>query len=256
MNMNTKATGAKTKPNYYQVLDISTGVSHNEILHAYNRAKRAYSGDSLASYSLMDSEASASMLEEIEAAYVVLGNPNKRREYDMSMGFETWVDDDIVSRQTFGPTDPVLRSSAAETIPTTASAASKPEKKTGGGAKLHVLSSAVAARSMPEQSPNFEPNPEFEKRIQETAQVDGAFLKAVRIYRCLSPDQLATRCKLTSGHVIAIEDEDAERLHEPVYLRGHVSMMARELSFPNPDNIARAYITRLREQGKLAKSPF
>jgi hypothetical protein len=232
------------------VLDLSPNASHNEILHAYTRAKMTYGSGSLASYSLLEEEDRATMLVEIEKAFEILGNPSKRREYDLKMGFESGK----VHHES-GPVEPQIRSRSNEPAPQAAPpvlpaeglAAPKPSPKTN----------VTPIRARPEAvRPDYEPNPEFEKKIAECESLDGAFLKAVRIYRSLSPEQLAALCKLSQSHILSVEDEIAANFPQAVYLRGHVLLICRALELPDPDKLAKTYIERMKSQGKLAKSLF
>jgi curved DNA-binding protein CbpA len=77
------------KKNYYEVLEIETNASPQQIENAYIRSRNAYSGDSVALYSLMTKDECDSILSQIEEAYSVLGFPEKRREYDRIRGFNS-----------------------------------------------------------------------------------------------------------------------------------------------------------------------
>lgn len=245
-NDGDKKTGNMNKPrnNLYLILDILPGASHNDILHAYNRAKMTYSAGSLASYSLIEEDSGDSILNEIEKAFEVLGHPSRRREYDIEMGFSTWADES--SPKSGGPVLPSILSKEHRD-PESSTAAPAKNASTPTKAKLEVLSAPVA---------QFEANPEFEKKIQECTAIDGAFLRAVRIYRRMTPDQLANRCKLSAGHVLSLEEEEAGKLHHPTYLRGHVVMICGALDLPNPDALAKAFVSRMVSEGKTAKSIF
>lgn len=234
----------KPRSNLYLILDILPGASHNDILHAYNRAKMTYSAGSLASYSLIEEDSGDSILNEIEKAFEVLGHPSRRREYDIEMGFSTWADES--SPKSGGPVLPSILSKEHRDPESSTSAPAK-SAPTPTKAKLEVLSAPVA---------QFEANPEFEKKIQECTAIDGAFLRAVRIYRRMTPDQLANRCKLSAGHVLSLEEEEAGKLHHPTYLRGHVVMICGALDLPNPDALAKAFVSRMVSEGKTAKSIF
>ncbi|MBI3542710.1 MAG: DnaJ domain-containing protein, partial [Deltaproteobacteria bacterium] len=72
---------------YYQILDVRPDASQNEIRQAYFRAKSAYGKDSAALYSLFDEHETRLVIEAIEQAYLVLSNPEKRKEYDKVHGF-------------------------------------------------------------------------------------------------------------------------------------------------------------------------
>ncbi len=75
------------KQNYYDILDINPDASPNEIRQAYLKTKSAYSKGSPALYSLFDMEETKSIVGQIEEAYLVLSNPEKRKEYDKVHGF-------------------------------------------------------------------------------------------------------------------------------------------------------------------------
>lgn len=249
-------------PNYYLALDITPGVSHNEILHAYNRSKKTYSNGSVASYGLLDVDSASSVLEEIETAFAVLGNPSKRREYDIRMGYRTWSEegDKEMPEMEAPAMITTLKHIQEEGARTTVARAAEPTPAPREG----LLKFAPAAKKVTQSAPpatarrldNFEPNPEFEKQIAENVSPDGAFLRAVRIYRRFSVEELASRCKLSSSHVEIVEGEDGERMPQPVYLRGHVLLICQALDMPEAETLARAYVQRMREQGKLPKVAF
>ena len=262
----TEEAKQKSRVNYYLALDIMPGATHNEILHAYNRAKNTYSNGSLASYSIMEDESNGSILEEIERAFAVLGNPSKRREYDMDMGYNSWVDENSTPR-----TDNSRASITSQVRPTIASRVPSsnevlPDDDSDAVLKTPALSSSPSV--IPIRQPSapaavrqvfggeFEPNTEFEKKIAETTEADGAFFKAVRIYRCYTPEALALRCKLSTSHVLTIENEDAASLPAPVYLRGHVFLIAQSLDLPHAERLAKSYVDRMLSSGKMHRKTF
>jgi DnaJ-class molecular chaperone len=57
------------KKNYYEVLEVPITASLQDIHNAYQRAKNAYSGDSVALYSLMTTDECDAILQQIEEAY-------------------------------------------------------------------------------------------------------------------------------------------------------------------------------------------
>jgi curved DNA-binding protein CbpA len=225
---NANSTGAKSYPNYYLTLDIVPGASQNEILHAYNRAKKTYSTGSMAGYSLLEDGSTDNILEEIEKAFEILGNPSKRREYDMRMGFSTWTEDDMAAASSGAPS---VTSKATNWAP-----AAEGEKRSRSGVVLEDVS--------------YEPNPEFEKKIEGCTEISGAFLKAVRIYRNLTIEQVASRSKISVARIAAIEEDDFSG-HQAVYLRGHFAIVSRVLGLPEPEKLAKDYVDRIRAEGKL-----
>jgi len=269
--------------NHYLTLDIMPGASHNEILHAYNRAKNTYSGGSLASYTLMENDDNSSIMEEIEEAFLTLGNPAKRREYDIEMGFNTWNDEPNYTPDNLNPVDrlgsarkarpqsaPAPAPAPAAISSVAASIASIGEMEFEGETSATVIplkaplshSPAPVAAMGRQQTPanvggvDFEPNLDFEKQMAAVTEVDGAFLKAVRIYRRYTPESLALKCKLSTSHILTVENEDGTTMHQAVYLRGHIYLIAQALDLPNPDRLAKNYVAKMTSQGKLPKGRF
>ncbi|HVJ64640.1 MAG TPA: helix-turn-helix domain-containing protein [Bdellovibrionota bacterium] len=229
----------KKEKNLYLVLDLAPGVTQNEILHAYNRAKATYSTNSLAAYSVMDEEDNSSVLEEIEAAYRVLGNPSKRREYDMRMGFETWAGAAHHEERAHNYTDFVKRSGVSLSTPSSSAAAEK---------KKHL----AAVPDLPESQKNSD----FEKEIAGIKELTGAFVRSVRIYRQLSQEQLAVLCKLSVANLAIVEDENGGEMSHPTYVRGHVVLICQTLGLPDPNGLAKSFIARMKSAGHFGSTPL
>ena len=68
-----------TARTHYELLGIAPGAQPDEIRDAYRRAARAHHPDT-------HGEASAGRLAEINRAWSVLGDPRRRRDYDISLG--------------------------------------------------------------------------------------------------------------------------------------------------------------------------
>lgn len=229
----------KREKNHYLTLDLTPGVTQNEILHAYNRAKSTYSSNSLAAYSVMDEVDNAAVLQEIEEAYLILGNPNKRREYDVRMGFQTWggVEDKAKKYADFVPRG--VQSSGS--IASSQIVQSVDKKK-------HL----AAVPNLPES----EKNADFEKEMSEVKELTGAFLRSVRIYKKLSQEQLAQLCKLSVHNLAIIEDENGDEMTHPTYVRGHVVLLAQMLGLPDPNGLAKTYIARMKSAGHFGSTPL
>ncbi len=72
---------------HYEVLDIPMSSTPEKIREAYVRAKNAYSSHSLAAYSLFSVDESKEIVAEIEKAYSILSDSQRRKNYDREHGF-------------------------------------------------------------------------------------------------------------------------------------------------------------------------
>jgi curved DNA-binding protein CbpA len=88
----------KEMSNYYEALEVPTNASQKEIYEGYIRAQNAYSGDSIALYSLLTEQECTQIISLIEEAYSILSIPEKRKEYDKVRGLNQ-------NKSTFEETD-------------------------------------------------------------------------------------------------------------------------------------------------------
>lgn len=68
--------------NYYEMFDVEPTVTREVLAKAYAAAKRTFSGDSLASYSLFDPNERAALLARLDEAWQTLSDPERRTRYD------------------------------------------------------------------------------------------------------------------------------------------------------------------------------
>ncbi len=68
--------------NFYEVFEISASATREQIDQAYELAKKTYGDNSLATYSLFDSEERKEIIRKIHLAYETLADENRRRQYD------------------------------------------------------------------------------------------------------------------------------------------------------------------------------
>ncbi|NUM89142.1 MAG: helix-turn-helix domain-containing protein, partial [Bdellovibrionales bacterium] len=90
-------------------------------------------------------------------------------------------------------------------------------------------------------------NPEMEKEIAETALVNGAFLKKVREYKGVSPEEIMDILKISKNYLAALEEDVVEKLPAGVFVRGFVIQYAKALKL-DPDRIAARYMEFLRQR--------
>jgi len=214
----------KTK-NYYEILEIVTGATPDEIHQGYVTAKSAYALDSIALYSIMTKDECENILELIEEAYSILSNPSKRKEYDQARGLN-------------------LESSPSnqQKTPFTLNKTSDPTTKTPTPPPESNIAKIVANKRFALQ---YEASPEFEKVIEQTTEFSGEFLKKVREYKNVDIPRMSEMTKVSKTYIINIESEDVSRLPALVYVRGFVYQYAKCLKL-NPDLVATSYLYRIK----------
>jgi curved DNA-binding protein CbpA len=221
------------KKNYYEVLEIETNASPQQIENAYIRARNAYSGDSVALYSLMTKEECDSILGQIEEAYSVLGFPEKRREYDRLRGFNQGG---------------IGGHRKNEQMHTVHSIEDRPKDaiqyEDYGSNLIEAKVSKITAQK--KFGLEFEENSEMDRRIRECSEFSGTFLKEVREYKNVSVERMAEMTRISKTHITAIENEDIKKLPADVYVRGYVYQYAKVLKL-NPDQVATSYLLHFKK---------
>jgi curved DNA-binding protein CbpA len=193
--------------NYYEILEVSSNAAQHEVTTAYERARNTYSGDNPAIYTIFSEHEARELLNLIEEAYAVLGNKTLRTIYDQRL---------------LGSKSPVKELNYESIL--NASKAMLPEIKTHGPAK-----------------PEYKQNEEFERQIKEATDWDGALLKKVREYKCISVERMSERTKINTWYLNAIETMDAANLPALVFVRGYVIQICRQLEL-NEKIVADSYM--------------
>lgn len=212
--------------NYYEILEIPTESSQEEIHKGYIRAKNAYSQDSLALYSLMTQEECEQILGMIEEAYDILSEPNKRKQYDHARGINQ------NSNLNF--------------------ARESSNKSETNEHQLNQMANSTSQNSMTKIvakkrfTLEYQENPQFEKEIEQTIEFTGAFLKSVREYKCVDINRMADMTKVSKTYIRYIEDEEFSKLPAAVYVRGFVFQYAKCLKL-NPDLVCTSFLYRLKQ---------
>ena len=71
--------------NFYEIFEIPTTATREQIEQAYALAKKTYGDQSLATYSLFDSEERKEIIRKIHLAYETLSDEKRRRAYDQEL---------------------------------------------------------------------------------------------------------------------------------------------------------------------------
>lgn len=214
--------------NYYEVLEIPIDASYEEVKQGYKTARNAYSGDSLALYSIMTKEECDNILSLIEEAYSIISDPVKRAKYDEARGFnkESHQNKKKEIQYSTSPVSNLSRDSINNPKPNV-------ENK---------MTKLMAAKRF---ALEYNQDPEFEKEIESATEFTGDFLKKIREYKKVDILRLAEMTKISKTYLKKIEEEDTQGLPALVYVRGFVYQYAKCLKL-NPDLVATSYLHRIK----------
>lgn len=250
--------------NYYEVLEIPSSARSEEIYQSYQRAKLAYSNDSLALYSLMSPEECRNILELVEEAYSILSDPQKRKRYDEVRGINREFQQNMTNNNFENLHSDNSRSSSASLSQNTINNShlfKEEEFKINPNRDVQPLSSSVSATTtlagnlqtnvtklvtQKRFSLDYVVNADFEKEIEDATEFTGEFLRKIREYKNVDLDRLADMTKVSRMHLQNIETEDFTKLPAHVYVRGFVFQYAKCLKL-KPDLVANAYINRMKK---------
>lgn len=222
------------KKNYYDVLEIATNASPQDIENAYVRARNAYSGDSVALYSLMTKDECDAVLGQIEEAYSVIGFPEKRREYDRLRGFNQ-----SGFNLNYSSPAPTTGINAVDNRPKDSI-----QYEDFGSNLIEAKVSKITAQK--KFGLDYTENSEFEQAITDCTDFTGPFLKKVREYKNVTVDRMAEMTRISKTHINALENEDLAKLPADVYVRGYVYQYAKVLKL-NPDTVAASYLLNFKK---------
>jgi len=250
----------KDDPNYYDILDLLPDASQKDIQDAYLRTKSAFNKDSVALYSLVSPDERQEVMSNIEQAYQILSNPERRREYDQCHGLLSLegqvstvapatetpnMSDSVVSIDRVPPMEELTSNDDLLVPPTTDFSAPSPglssPKYAPTMAPLTTPTPPPTGRGM---TPNtFAPGASLQEEIGREIEWRGELLKRIRESHQISIEEMSGITKISKTYLQAIENENFPRLPAAVYLRGFVTQIAKILKLP-PEKVAPAYLAR------------
>ena len=236
--------------NYYEVLEVPSSATHQDILNAYTRAKNTYDGDALAMYSLMTNDERESILSQIEEAFSIIGDPDKRRQYDLARGYNQdhtpeGYNEKITTSPDYAPkkgTQELLE----QTQPKYQIAKNEQddfEYKEGRPAGSEVNISKVQA--VQKFGLDYKVDDQMEQKIDNATEFTGTFLREIREYKNVSVERMAEMTRVSKTYIRTIEAQDFEKLPAVVYTRGFIYQIAKCLKL-NPDMVAKSYMENMK----------
>lgn len=195
------------KSNFYEILELNTNAAQHEITTAYDRAKTTYSGDNPAIYTIFSDHEARELLSMIEEAYSILGNKTLRNIYDQRLLGQSKINPEDLTY------DSILNAS-----------------------RLIFQESKVDTKKS-----SFVKNDGFEKEIAECLEWTGDMIRKVREYKNFTVEKLSEITKVNSFYIKAIEAVTPNNLPAPVFVRGYVIQIAKELGL-NSKLVADSYM--------------
>lgn len=247
--------------NYYEVLEIPYNARAEDIYHSYQRAKAAYSNDSLALYSLISPDECRNILNLVEEAYTILSDPSKRKMYDEARGLNKNFSQAEYGSSGFNQSNhhsssylynsPGLQTHRTENVPQHQESSGRPNNEVSTSDSLVGANSASATNmtklvAQQRFALDYVVNADFEKEIEETTEFTGELLKKIREYKNITIERLADMTKVSPMNIRYIESEDFTKLPASVYVRGFVYQYAKCLKL-KPEPVANSFTARMKK---------
>jgi len=227
--------------NYYQVLRLRPEASKLDIINGYRRAKLAFRKDSLAVYSLYGKDDLEKIRQQIDLAYGVLSDREKRRAYDEAHGFTHSEYDEQAHESDAG--NEMSDDDLEETDMANRTEHSRLNDNIDSSLGNNVVNFPAKAQRLdsdfePDSEPD--PDPELERRIMAADVYPGDFLREVRKSRGVSLQDVAAHTRISIGYLKAIEAEDSACLPAVAYLKGYLAQYAAEIGL-EPHRVVQSY---------------
>lgn len=237
----------ETQCNYYELLGISESATQQEILTAYQKAKKTYSAENKALSSVFSPEEATQLRNLIEEAYEVLGNNTYRNIYERRVLAGTYQKEDLSAQSIKTASDNLFQRITPPVISMTATS------NASAGMDMVVPAEMEAQKPAPQKvAATVHPDapvidPAYEAQLAEKKDWSGQDLKAVREYRKLSFDELTDITKINPWYIAAIEDMDPANLPVAVFVRGYVLQIAKALGLKDK-LVAESYMRHFRKK--------
>jgi len=208
--------------NYYELLEVSTTASSQEIHKAYERIRRVYEPNSVALYSLFTPEETDAIQQRIEDAYRTLVYEDNRRRYDA-----------LLRERNELPELPPLPAQQRYQSPAyppayAAPAVNRPSERT------EPLQNAAPSQQMQEA---------VAPMSQLISEFTGPTIKLLREQKGLTLRNVADTTKLGTRYLEFLENEVFAKLPARAYIRGFLMLYAKVLGC-DPMRMSNDYLKR------------
>jgi len=229
----------KIYQNYYELFEIQENATRKEIIQAYQRVKSVYSNDSMALYTLYSNEDSNNIINDIEEAYKILTNPEKRELYDQQNSLNQ---SKATVRLSYDK--PGFMKRTLLDVPGFLN-----EDINVLGSKKNILKKQDKEMNTPIlkiEIPNYNENKDIENKITNEADFLGSFLKEVREYKNITINYISAKTKISSFYIKCIEEENYKDLPARVYVLGFLKLYTKIIGL-DTEKVLNAYMKRYDE---------
>ena len=240
--------GKNPEKNYYEILDVSVSASQKEIEKAYKITKKALSENSLAVYSLFDTNETKNMLQKVEKAYVILSSLDAKMKYDREiMG--------VKKEPASGGS--VLGADIGKDYRSMDSSQKKASKSVHNKKSIEIeavfgmdsVSNKKSSKKKEADDETYVVDKNFEEEIKKTIQFSAEMLKKIREYRRISVAKVANITKINPEYIQAIEDFNLPKLPPRVYLVGFLKQYSKVLNLDSK-LVSSSYVKIVEESKK------
>lgn len=177
--------------NFYELLNIPSNASQEDVDKAYAQAQEVYSFANPAVKEVFTEDESVMFLKYVDEAYQILGNSELRKIYDEKTSSSNHRTEEIV-------------------------------------AEMVLVVEQMHKKQVEEESkPLFVRDEIFEIEISSCSNWNGALIKRLRQYKQMTPEAVYEKTKINPWYVTAIEEMDAKNLPASVFVRGYVVQIAK-----------------------------
>lgn len=215
-----------SRNNYYDILEVTQSATQHEIVLAFERAKRTYSQQNPALYSVFTPDEAESLRKLIEEAYQVLSNQTYRNIYEKRLLSKSFSESDL-SLEAIKAASSILYADSV--------------------VKVTPIGPAVT-NSVDE----FKRDLDFEMKVETCTEWSGSILREVREYKKVTVDQLHDQTKINPWYITAIEKMEPQNLPAAVFVRGYVLQVAKSLQL-NEKAVADSYMKLFKSASEQKK---
>jgi len=203
---------------YYEILDVASNASFEDIRSAFREIQSIYDKESLSTYSLFSKEERAVILGQAERAFSALTNRDKRTAYDQGLLRAGRLSEDMLFSNKAKAPVPVFNTNTTE----------------GNGQVFRDLKEKTGGR-------NFQ---SLKDVIQAKDAISGKDLKQLRELVDVTLTDIFEMSRVSVATLEAIESDSITKLPPSIYLKGFLKSYAECLEL-DPQLIVPGYMVNL-----------